>query len=44
VLDEDLRIIAEREGPDAVDAEIDALVDALEEMREDVKEGRPGEE
>lgn len=34
VLDEDLRIIAERVGPDAVDA--------LEEMREDVKEGRPG--
>jgi hypothetical protein len=42
VLDEDLRIIAEREGPEAVDAEINALIDSLEEMREDVKEGRPG--
>lgn len=41
-LDEDLRLIAEREGPEAVDDEIDAFIDALEEMREDVKEGRPG--
>ena len=43
-LDEDLRIIAEREGPEAVDEEIDDFIDALEDMREDVKEGRPGEE
>lgn len=41
-LDEDLRLIAEREGPEAVDDEIDDLVRALETMREDVKEGRPG--
>lgn len=41
-LDEDLRLIAEREGPDAVDDEIDDFIEALEQMREDVKEGRDG--
>lgn len=40
--EEDLRLIAEREGPDAVDDEIDDFIDALEEMREEVKEGRGG--
>jgi hypothetical protein len=42
MFDENLRLIAEREGAEAVDAEIDDFIDALEEMREDVKEGRPG--
>jgi hypothetical protein len=41
-LDEHLRIIAERDGPDAVDDEIDGLIDALEGMRDEVKEWRPG--
>lgn len=40
--DEDLRLIAEREGPQAVDDEIDDLKESLEEMRAVVKEGRPG--
>jgi hypothetical protein len=41
-LDEDLRLIAERDGPEAVDEEVDDFIDALKEMREDVKKGREG--
>lgn len=36
--EEDLGLIAEREGPQAADAEIDDL----QRMRDDVKEGSPG--
>ena len=40
-IDEDLRIIAERNGVDEVDNKIDVLIDTLDGMREDVKNGRP---
>lgn len=40
-IEEDLRITAERQGPDATDTMIDEVIDTLEEMREDVKDGRP---
>lgn len=39
-IEEDLKIIAEFEGEDAVDEHLDALVADLEDMREDVKQGR----
>lgn len=40
-IEEDLRIIAERTGEEAVDAKIDNMIDTLEGLREDVKDGRP---
>jgi len=40
-MEEDLRIIAERQDADTADAKIDEIIDALEEMREDVTDGYP---
>lgn len=40
-IEEDLRIVAERSGGEAVEEHIDRLITTLNEMREDVKEGRP---
>lgn len=40
-IEEDLRIVAERSGEEAVDEQVDSLIVALNEMREDVKKGRP---
>lgn len=39
-IEEDLKLIAEFEGEDAVDEHLDALLADLEEMREEVKQGR----
>jgi|AntRauTorcE11898_2_1112593.scaffolds.fasta_scaffold06312_3 hypothetical protein len=39
-IEEDLKLIAEFEGEDAVDEHLDALLADLEEMRDEVKEGR----
>lgn len=39
-IEEDLKLIAEFEGEDAVDSQLDALLADLEDMREDVKKGR----
>lgn len=41
-IEEDLRIVAERSGEEAVEERINALIDSLDEMREDVKEARHG--
>ena len=40
-IEEDLRIIAEREGEESVDREINGMTEQLEAMREKVKDGRP---
>jgi len=40
-IEEDLRIIAEREGEESVDREINGMTEQLEAMREEVKDGRP---
>lgn len=40
-MEEDLRIIADRQNADAVDAKLDEIIDALEGMREDVTDGYP---
>lgn len=39
-IEEDLKLLAEFEGEDAVDAHLDSLLADLEAMREDVKDGR----
>ena len=39
-IEEDLKLIAEQEGEEAVDSYLDSLLSDLEEMREDVKAGR----
>lgn len=39
-IEEDLKLIAEFKGEDAVDEQLDSLLADLEEMREDVKDGR----
>jgi hypothetical protein len=40
-IEEDLRIFAERNDEEIVDAKIDELISSLEDMRGDVKDGRP---
>ncbi|PSP57636.1 hypothetical protein BRC73_07990 [Halobacteriales archaeon QH_7_66_37] len=40
-IEEDLRIFAERNDEETVDAKIDELISSLEDMRGDVKDGRP---
>lgn len=39
-IEEDLKLIAESEGEDAVDKHLDTLLADLEDMREDLKQGR----
>lgn len=39
-IEEDLKLIAEQDGEEAVDSHLDALLSDIEEMREEVKAGR----